>query len=93
MSERGVSLQSFNIIITCKINYVLSINHEFQMTKWLRPDVNIAMKLFPALKFVTTLTITMKMVKGALSRGFRRFLAETILKLVVANLVHGEHYL
>ena len=31
--------------------------------------------------------------KGALSREFRRFLAQTILKLVVANLIHSEHYL
>ena len=27
--------------------------------------------------------------KGALSQGFRRFLAQTILKLVVATLIHS----
>ena len=32
-------------------------------------------------------------LKGVLSQGFRGFLAQTILKLVVANLIHPEHYL
>ena len=32
------------------------------------------------------------LVKGATSRGSRRFLAQTILKLVVANLIHSEHF-
>ena len=32
-------------------------------------------------------------VKGALPRGFRRFLAQTILKLVVANVIHSKHFL
>ena len=30
--------------------------------------------------------------KGA-SRGFHGFLTQTILKLVVANLIHSKHYL
>ena len=30
--------------------------------------------------------------KGATSRGFRRFLAQTILKVVPANLIQSEHY-
>ena len=34
-----------------------------------------------------------KCPKGALSRGFHRFLPQTILKLVVSNLIHSEHYL
>ena len=32
-------------------------------------------------------------IKGATSRRFRGFLAQTILHLVVANLIHSEHYL
>ena len=32
-------------------------------------------------------------VKGALLQGFCRFLTQTILKLVVPNLIHSEHYL
>ena len=31
--------------------------------------------------------------KGATSRGFRGFWAQTILKLVVANLIQVQHYL
>ena len=31
--------------------------------------------------------------KGALSRGFRRFLVLTVLKLVVGNLTRENHYL
>ena len=31
--------------------------------------------------------------KGATSSGFRGFLAQIILKLVVAYLIHSEHYL
>ena len=37
--------------------------------------------------------IVIELFKGALSWEFRRFLAQTILKLVVANLIHSEHYL
>ena len=33
------------------------------------------------------------LVKGATLQGFRGFLAHTVLKLVVANLIHSEHYL
>ena len=32
-------------------------------------------------------------LKGALSRGFRRFLVSTVLKLVIGNLTHENHYL
>ena len=32
-------------------------------------------------------------IKGAPLRGFSRFLAQTILKLIIANLIHSEHYL
>ena len=31
-------------------------------------------------------------LKGVLSRGFQRFLAQIILKLLVANLIHAQHH-
>ena len=32
------------------------------------------------------------LLKGALPWGFCRFFAQTILKLVIANLIHSEHF-
>ena len=32
-------------------------------------------------------------IEGAMSRGFRRFLVQTILKLVAGNLTHVQHFL
>ena len=37
-------------------------------------------------------TTAKEFIKGALTRGFCRFLDQTILKLVVANVTHSEHY-
>ena len=42
--------------------------------------------------FTTANFITKVDFKGAMLQGFRRFLAQTIPKLVVANLNHSEHY-
>ena len=33
------------------------------------------------------------MVKGVMSRGFRHVLIQTILKLLVGNSTHAQHYL
>ena len=35
--------------------------------------------------------ITAKKLKGAWSRGFRRFLVKTVLKLSVANFIYAQH--
>ena len=51
-------------------------------------ELGVSLSKVQVLKHVLPLHI-----KGALSRGSRGFLAQTILKLVVTELIHSEHYL
>ena len=51
--------------------------------------------IFRALPLISDFDRPMNEVslKGVTSQGFHGFLAQTTLKLVVANLIHSEHYL
>ena len=64
--------------------------HDYKFVRWLTKE-KVSSELL-VLK-VNMRTLSTEMVKGTMSWGFCRFLAHTILQLVVGNLIHLELYL